>query len=92
VVENMKKIIGWLPKKNSGQTMTEYIVIVVVVALAALAIFGIFSDTLRQKLAGTVSTFDSGQNAQNAQQAVQTSSQDVLKNLQSTGISTTTGS
>ena len=88
----MKKIIGWLPRKNSGQTMTEYIVIVVVVALAALSIFGIFSDTLRQKLAGTVSTFDSGQNAQNAQAEIATKSQDVLKNLQSTGLSTTTGS
>lgn len=72
--------------------MTEYIVIVVVVALAALAIFGIFSDTLRQKLAGTVSTFDSGQNASAAQQEVQTKSQDVLKNLQSTGLTTTSGS
>ena len=87
----MKKTIKWLPTRQSGQTMTEYIVIVVVVALAALAIFGIFSDTLRQKLAGTVSTFDSGQNAQNAQSEIATKSQDVLKNLQSTGM-TGTGS
>ena len=88
----MNKVIGWLPRKNSGQTMTEYIVIVVVVALAALAIFGIFSDTLRQKLAGTVSTFDSGQNAQNAQAEIATKSQDVLKNLQSTGMAQGSGS
>ena len=46
---------------------------------------------LRQKLAGTVSTFDSGQNAQNAQSEIATKSQDVLKNLQSTGM-TGTGS
>ena len=72
--------------------MTEYIVIVVVVALAALAIFGIFSDTLRQKLAGTVSTFDSGQNSQNAQSEIATKSQDVLKNLQSTGMTQGGGS
>lgn len=87
----MNKTTKWLPSRKSGQTMTEYIVIVVVVALAALAIFGIFSDTLRQKLAGTVSTFDSGQNAQAAQQNVQQSSQSVLQNLQSTGM-TGTGS
>ncbi|MBI5818809.1 MAG: hypothetical protein HZA88_07460 [Verrucomicrobia bacterium] len=83
----MSKITKWLPTRKSGQTMTEYIVIVVVVALAALAIFGIFSDTLRQKLAGTVSTFDSGSNASDAQADVNTKSADVLKNLSSTGVS-----
>ncbi len=89
----MSKTIKWLPTRKSGQTMTEYIVIVVVVALAALAIFGIFSDTLRQKLAGTVSTFDSGQNAAAAQQDVQqNTSADVLRNLQSTGIQSGSGS
>ncbi|MBI5687146.1 MAG: hypothetical protein HZC54_18905 [Verrucomicrobia bacterium] len=88
----MKKTIKWLPTRQSGQTMTEYIVIVVVVALAALAIFGIFSDTLRQKLAGTVSTFDSGQNASAAQQEASTSSRDVLRDLQSTGLQSGSGS
>ncbi|MFA5190191.1 MAG: hypothetical protein WA117_15440 [Verrucomicrobiia bacterium] len=84
----MSKITKWLPTRKSGQTMTEYIVIVVVVALAALAIFGIFSDTLRQKLAGTVSTFDSGSNASDAVAEVNTKSADVLKNLQKEGVST----
>ena len=72
--------------------MTEYIVIVVVVALAALAIFGIFSDTLRQKLAGTVSTFDSGTNASDAQSEVETKSADVLKGLTSSGVSSSSSS
>lgn len=79
----MKKTIKWLPTRQSGQTMTEYIVIVVVVALAALAIFGIFSDTLRQKLAGTVYTF--GGNTSAADAAVSQSSEDVLKSLDKSG-------
>ena len=81
----MKKTIKWLPTRQSGQTMTEYIVIVVVVALAALAIFGIFSDTLRQKLAGTVHSFDSGTLASQADTAVSQSSEDVLKSLDKSG-------
>lgn len=73
--------------------MTEYIVIVVVVALAALAIFGIFSDTLRTKLAGTVSTFDNGANAAAATADIQANkSADVLKNLQEGGIQSGSGS
>jgi hypothetical protein len=71
--------------------MTEYIVIVVVVALAALAIFGIFSDTIREKLAGTVSSIDSGQHASDAQADVANKSVDVLKNLDATGVQTGTG-
>ncbi len=43
-----------IPKRKSGQAMTEYIIIVVIVALAALAIFAVFSDTLRNKLGGAV--------------------------------------
>lgn len=78
--------------RKSGQTMTEYIVIVVVVALAALAIFGVFSDTIRQKLAGTVSTFDSGANAAAAATAVAQKSEDVLKTLDATGGGVTGGS
>jgi len=71
--------------KKSGQTMTEYIIIVAVVALAAIAIFAIFGDTLRQKMAGAVKELDSGQNAGAADAAVATSSHDYLKNLSKDG-------
>ena len=78
---------NWLPKKKSGQTMTEYIIIVAIVAIAAIAVFGYFSDMLRTKVAGATSTMDSGQNAQSAQQDVQQNkSADVLKNLDATGV------
>jgi Flp pilus assembly pilin Flp len=39
---------------NSGQAMTEYIIIVVIVAIAALVIVGLFSDTVRSKFGGAV--------------------------------------
>lgn len=71
--------------RKSGQTMTEYIIIVAVVALAAIAIFAIFGDTLRQKMAGAVKELDSGQNASAADAAVSTSSHDYLKNLSKDG-------
>ena len=87
---NIRKLMT--KSRQAGQTMTEYIVIVAIVAVAALALFGIFSDTLRTKLAGTVSTFDSGQNSQAAQQDVQTKSQDILKNLDATGVQSSSGS
>jgi Flp pilus assembly pilin Flp len=82
---NMRKLVKLIRSRKSGQTMTEYIVIVVVVACAALAIFGAFSDTIRQKLSGTVSTFDSGANATAAQAAVAQKSEDVLQKLDDKG-------
>lgn len=68
---------------RSGQTMTEYIIIVAVVALAALAIFAIFSDTLRAKLGGAVEELGGDTAAKDA--ALETSSQDYLKNLDADG-------
>lgn len=74
-------------RSKSGQTMTEYIIIVAVVALAALAIFAIFGDTLRGKMAGAVKELDSGDNASAADAAVSTTSHDYLKNLNKDGSS-----
>ena len=72
-------------QKKSGQTMTEYIIIVAVVALAAIAIFSIFGDTIRQKMAGAVKELDSGANAGAADAAVSQSSHDYLKTLTKDG-------
>lgn len=71
--------------RKSGQTMTEYIIIVAVVALAAIAIFAIFGDTLRQKMAGAVKELDSGANSTAADAAVSKSSHDYLKELSKDG-------
>ncbi len=63
-------------KKNSGQTMVEYIIIVGIIAIAAIAIFGIFGDTIRQKLGGATEELGGDPGT-----AATTSSQDYLKNL-----------
>ncbi|MBI5394741.1 MAG: hypothetical protein HZA91_05520 [Verrucomicrobia bacterium] len=88
----MSKMRKLMANRRSGQTMTEYIIIVVIVAVAALIIFGIFSDTIRTKLAGTVSSIDSGTHASDAQSEVATKSVDILKNLNEQGIDSSGGS
>ena len=70
-------------KTKSGQTMVEYIIIVVIIAIAAIAIFGIFSDTIREKLSGTVTELGGDTTA--AQQALDTKSQEWLKELKKDG-------
>ena len=88
----MSKMRKLLANRRSGQTMTEYIIIVVIVAVAALIIFGIFSDTIRTKLAGAVSSIDSTGQDGLAQSEVQTKSVDILKNLDSSASQLGTGS
>ncbi len=73
----MKKIKN---KKNSGQAIVEYIIIIVIVAVAALTVMGIFSDTVRQKIAGVVAVFGG-----DATDAVSTNSADILKQLDANG-------
>jgi Flp pilus assembly pilin Flp len=70
-------------RSKSGQTMTEYIIIVAVVALAALAIFAIFSDTLREKLGGAVAELGGDTSA--ADEALEQTSQEYLQNLDRDG-------
>jgi len=68
-------------KKNSGQAIVEYIIIIVIVAVAALTVMGIFSDTIRGKIAGVVAVFGG-----DASSAVSTNSADVLKQLDANGL------
>ena len=56
-----------LGKKQSGQGMTEYIIIVALIAVAAIAVVGIFGDVVRNQfynmtaaLAGSSSHSDAG--------------------------------
>jgi Flp pilus assembly pilin Flp len=69
-------------RSKSGQGMVEYIIIVAIIALAAIAIFGVFGDTIRQKLSGAVTELGGDTGA--AASATQTSSEQYLKNLNST--------
>lgn len=78
----MKKNI----RSKSGQTMTEYLIIVAVVALAALAIFAIFGDTIRNKMGGAIEELGGDTAAKDA--ALQTDSHTYLKQLNKDGSGT----
>jgi Flp pilus assembly pilin Flp len=43
-------------KRQKGQAIVEYVIIVVVVALAALVILGAFSDRIRTMIAGATTS------------------------------------
>ena len=79
----MKK---FMKKRRAGQTIVEYILIVTLVAIASLTVLGLFSDTLRKKISGVISTLTSGSEASEAQSDVQTKSEDLLKDLDETGV------
>lgn len=56
--------------KQSGQGMTEYIVIVALIAVAAIAVYQFFGQTIRHQTAG-IAREVSGQTANEAIQAAQ---------------------
>ena len=64
---------------QSGQGMTEYIIIVAIIALAAIAIFGVFGDTIRAKLGGAVTELGGDSSKKDA--ALSTTSADYMKAL-----------
>lgn len=66
-------------RKKSGQSMTEYIIIVAVIALAALAVFGLFGDRIRAMVGGAV--VDLGGDQGEVDEATETRSTDYLKTL-----------
>jgi type IV pilus assembly protein PilA len=68
-------------RRQSGQGMVEYIIIVVIVALAAIAVYGLFGDRIRSMMGGAVVELGGDQNA--VDQATQTGSADYLRSLNS---------
>jgi uncharacterized protein YbjQ (UPF0145 family) len=50
-------------RKEKGQAIVEYIIIIVIVEVAALTVMGIFSDRIRQIIAGAASSFGSDEAA-----------------------------
>lgn len=69
-------------RKNSGQTIAEYVLIIAIVVVAAIGILGLFSDTVRAKIAGAANVFgaDQGSIDQNM-----TKSETIFKDLKATG-------
>jgi Flp pilus assembly pilin Flp len=69
-------------RRQRGQAIVEYIIIIVIVAVAALTVMGIFSDRIREIIAGAASTFG----ADDAADAVSTSSVSILQNMEAEGL------
>jgi Flp pilus assembly pilin Flp len=66
-------------KKQKGQAVVEYIIIIVIVALAAFFVLGAFSDRLRNMIAGVTSTLG-------GEADVSQSSVEMAKDLDSEGL------
>ncbi|MCL2913856.1 Flp family type IVb pilin [Shewanella corallii] len=59
-----------LKRKQKGQGMTEYIIIVALIAVAAIGVYSFFGQTIRNQMAG-LSAEVSGQNSQDQIDAAQ---------------------
>lgn len=68
-------------KKEKGQAIVEYIIIIVIVAVAALTVMGIFSDRIRTIIAGAASAFGSD----DAEDAAGVNSVNILTSLEADG-------
>ena len=60
-----------LAKRQHGQGMTEYIIIVALIAIAAIATYNYFGETVRQQTTAIAQEL-SGQSGDNARQAAGT--------------------
>jgi len=79
----MKKLRGKRkPHRQAKQAIVEYIIIIVIVAVAALTVMGIFSDRIRTIIAGVATTFG----AEGAEEAVDTSSVEILQEIDASGL------
>tara|TARA_B100000609_G_C16984326_1_gene315473 strand:+ start:283 stop:519 length:237 start_codon:yes stop_codon:yes gene_type:complete len=70
-------------KRQKGQAVVEYVIIVVVVALAALVVLGAFSDRIRDMMNGVTRTLGGDENI-----TTETNSLDQMKSLDSDGLDT----
>ena len=59
-------------RKQLGQGMTEYIIIVALIAIAAIGVYSYFGETVRHQTAGMAKEM-SGQGAATSQSAAKTS-------------------
>lgn len=70
-------------RKEKGQAIVEYIIIIVIVAVAALTVMGIFSDRIRQIIAGAASSFGSDDAAT---EYSENNALNILKNMDEGGL------
>jgi Flp pilus assembly pilin Flp len=64
-------------KRQAGQGMTEYIIIVALIAIAAIGVFMFFGNTARQQVAG-MATELSGQDAATQRTNAQTQASEAV--------------
>ncbi|MDP9651217.1 Flp family type IVb pilin [Paraburkholderia strydomiana] len=69
--------------KQSGQGMTEYIIIVALIAVSAIGVYSMFGQTLRNQTAGLAVEM-SGQNAQSNISTAQTNANTATTNANKT--------
>ena len=70
-------------KKNKGQAIIEYVLIIAIVVVASVAILGVFSDTVRSKIAGITKVFDPDAETDDA---LDKTSQELLEDLDEEGL------
>ena len=70
-------------RREKGQAIVEYIIIIVIVAVAALTVMGIFSDRIRQIIAGAASSFGSDDASTEYQE---NNALNILKNMDEEGL------
>ena len=70
-------------KKNKGQAIIEYVLIIAIVVVASVAILGVFSDTVRKKIAGITKVFDPDAETDDA---LDKSSQQILEDIDEEGL------
>jgi Flp pilus assembly pilin Flp len=69
-------------KRNAGQAIIEYVLIIAIVVVASVTILSLFSDTVRGKIAGIVKVFDPDADTS----VVDTSSQEIMEQLDKDGL------
>ncbi len=68
-------------KKNKGQAIVEYIIIIVIVAIAALTVMGLFSDRIRSMFSGVYKTLGGEEDT-----GTDTSSVETLQGMDADGL------
>lgn len=74
-----------IKRKQTGQGMTEYIIIVALIAVAAIGVYQFFGQTIRSQTAG-IAREVAGHSAQDGIRAANTASQGALNETGSKGL------
>ncbi|QDQ29037.1 pilus assembly protein [Chitinimonas arctica] len=54
-IDTLRQAMRQLPRRQSGQGMTEYIIIVALIAVAAIGVYSFFGQTIRNQVSGLAS-------------------------------------